>query len=44
MIHLSFKNPYLVIVFAIIVAVLSAVLIPRMPVDVFEVWIASSKI
>tara|TARA_B110000046_G_scaffold157986_1_gene169684 strand:- start:3463 stop:6570 length:3108 start_codon:yes stop_codon:yes gene_type:complete len=34
MIKLSFKNPYLVLVFAIIVVVLSAVLIPRMPVDI----------
>ncbi len=34
MIKLSFKNPYLVIVFAIIVAVLASVLIPRMPVDI----------
>lgn len=34
MIKLSFKNPYLVLVFAIVVAVLSAVLIPRMPVDI----------
>jgi len=34
MIHLSFKNPYLVIVFAIIVAILSAVLIPRIPIDI----------
>ncbi len=34
MIKLSFKNPYLVMVFAIIVAVLAAVLIPRMPVDI----------
>ena len=34
MIKLSFKNPYLVFVFAIIVAVLAGVLIPRMPVDI----------
>lgn len=34
MIRLSFRNPYLVIVFAIIVAILAAVLIPRMPVDI----------
>lgn len=34
MIKLSFKNPYLVLVFAIIVAVLAGVLIPRMPVDI----------
>ena len=34
MIRLSFKNPYLVLVFAIIVAVLAGVLIPRMPVDI----------
>lgn len=34
MINTSFKNPYLVLVFAIIVAVLAVVLIPRMPVDI----------
>ncbi|MEE9373445.1 MAG: efflux RND transporter permease subunit [Saprospiraceae bacterium] len=34
MINLSFKNPYLVFVFVIVIAVLSAVLIPRMPVDI----------
>jgi len=34
MIKLSFKNPYLVFVLAIIVAVLAGVLIPRMPVDI----------
>ena len=34
MIKISFKNPYLVLVFAIIVAVLAGVLIPRMPVDI----------
>lgn len=34
MIKLSFKNPYLVLVFALIVAVLAGVLIPRMPVDI----------
>jgi CzcA family heavy metal efflux pump len=34
MIKRSFNNPYLVIVFAIIVAVLAGVLIPRMPVDI----------
>lgn len=34
MIKLSFKNPYLVLVFAIIVVVLAGVLIPRMPVDI----------
>ncbi|MEX1241991.1 MAG: efflux RND transporter permease subunit [Cyclobacteriaceae bacterium] len=34
MINLSFKNPYLVLVFAIMVAVLAAVLIQRMPVDI----------
>ena len=34
MIRLSFNNPYLVLVFAIIVTVLAAVLIPRMPVDI----------
>lgn len=34
MIRLSFKNPYLVVVFAIVVGVLAAVLIPRMPVDI----------
>jgi CzcA family heavy metal efflux pump len=34
MIKLSFKNPYLVVVFAIVTGVLSAVLIQRMPVDI----------
>ncbi len=34
MINLSFRNPYLVFVFVIIVSVLSVVLIPRMPVDI----------
>jgi len=34
MIRLSFKNPFLILVFAIIVAVLAGVLIPRMPVDI----------
>jgi len=34
MIRQSFKNPYLVLVFAIIVAVMAGVLIPRMPVDI----------
>lgn len=34
MIKISFKNPYLVLVFAIIVALLAGVLIPRMPVDI----------
>lgn len=34
MIKLSFKNPYLVFVMVVVVAVLSAVLIPRMPVDI----------
>ena len=34
MIKLSFKNPYLVLVFAIITAVMAAVLIPRMAVDI----------
>ncbi|MBK8920405.1 MAG: efflux RND transporter permease subunit [Saprospirales bacterium] len=34
MIKLSFRNPYLVLVFAIAVAVLAAVLISRMPVDI----------
>ncbi|TAK49353.1 MAG: efflux RND transporter permease subunit [Saprospiraceae bacterium] len=34
MIKTSFRNPYLVLVFAIAVAVLAAVLIPRMPVDI----------
>ena len=34
MIKSSFKNPYLVLVFAVVVAVLSGVLIPRMPVDI----------
>ena len=34
MIKNSFKNPYLIIVLAIFVAVVSVVVIPRMPVDV----------
>ncbi len=34
MIKLSFKNPYLVFVLVVVVAVLSAVLIPRMSVDI----------
>jgi CzcA family heavy metal efflux pump len=34
MIKLSFKNPYLILVFAIIISVLAGVLIPRMPVDI----------
>jgi len=34
MIKLSFKNPYLILVFAIAVSVLAAVLIPRMAVDI----------
>ncbi|TDD95487.1 efflux RND transporter permease subunit [Flavobacterium cellulosilyticum] len=34
MIKTSFKNPYLVLVFSIIVAVIAGVLIPRMPVDI----------
>lgn len=34
MIKTSFQNPYLILVFAIIIAVLAAVLIPRMPVDI----------
>ena len=34
MIKISFNNSYLVLVFAIIVAVLAGVLIPRMPVDI----------
>jgi CzcA family heavy metal efflux pump len=34
MINISFKNPYLVFVLAIVVAVLAGVLIPRMPVDI----------
>lgn len=34
MIKTSFNNPYLALVFAIIVAVLASVLIPRMPVDI----------
>lgn len=34
MIKLSFKNPYLIIVFALVVVLLSAVVIPRMPVDI----------
>ena len=34
MIKLAFRNPYLVVVFAILVLVMSMVLIPRMPVDI----------
>lgn len=34
MIRLAFKNPYLIIVMSIIIAVISGVLIPRMPVDI----------
>jgi CzcA family heavy metal efflux pump len=34
MIRLSFRNPYLVLVFALAVSVLATVLIPRMPVDI----------
>ena len=34
MIKTAFKNPYLVLVFAIAVAVLASVLLPRMPVDI----------
>lgn len=34
MIKIAFKNPYLILVFAIMVLVMSAVLIPRMPVDI----------
>ncbi len=34
MIRISFKNPYLILVFALVVAVLSAVFIPRMPADI----------
>ncbi len=34
MIKISFKNPYLIVVMAIIVGVLASVLIPRMPVDI----------
>ena len=34
MINSSFKNPYIVIVFAILVAIISSVVIPRMPVDI----------
>ena len=34
MIRLAFRNPYLVIVFSILVIVMSAVLIPRMPIDI----------
>ncbi|RTY88621.1 efflux RND transporter permease subunit [Flavobacterium sp. RSP15] len=34
MIKIAFKNPYLVLVFSIIVAVIAGVLIPRMPVDI----------
>lgn len=38
MIKLSFKNPYLVLVMAIVVAVLAGVLIPRMPVDILPTF------
>ncbi|MCH7536093.1 MAG: efflux RND transporter permease subunit, partial [Bacteroidetes bacterium] len=34
MINTGFKNPFLVIVFALVVGVLAIVLIPRMPVDI----------
>ena len=34
MIKLSFKNPYLIVVFAILVSVMSFVLVPRMDVDI----------
>ncbi|NBC83685.1 MAG: hypothetical protein GVY19_09915 [Bacteroidetes bacterium] len=34
MIKLSFRNPYLILVFALAIAVLAGVLIPRMPVDI----------
>jgi len=34
MIKLSFKNPYLIVVFAILVSVMSIVLVPRMAVDI----------
>ena len=34
MIKLSFKNPYLIVVFAILVTVMSFVLVPRMAVDI----------
>jgi len=34
MIKLSFKNPYLIVVFAILVSVMSFVLVPRMAVDI----------
>ncbi len=34
MIKLSFKNPYLIIVLALLVSVMSIVLVPRMPVDI----------
>ena len=34
MIKIGFNNPYLVLVFSIIVAVMAAVLIPRIPVDI----------
>jgi len=34
MIRLSFKNPYLIMVFSIIIILLAGVLIPRMPVDI----------
>ncbi len=38
MIKLSFKNPYLIIVFALAVAVLAIVLIPRTPVDILPAF------
>jgi len=34
MIKLSFKNPYLIVVFAILFSVMSFVLVPRMAVDI----------
>ena len=34
MIKTAFKNPYLILVFAIVISVVSGVLIPRMPVDI----------
>ncbi len=38
MIKLSFKNPYLIIVFALAVAVLASVFIPRTPVDILPAF------
>ena len=44
MIKSSFKNPYLVLVFAVVIAVLSAVLIPRMPVDILPQFIRKKQL